>query len=157
MYDAFLYVVANDGVDTSSAYSFQGKVSVGIERCVHSLLTPEGLCFNTQSTLVVHTVTGVAVSTRVYMMPNTTQARRISHRPQQLKNSCVLNTPILSHLPPFLHPCSNHLATTKRVAVEPPCLAPSPSPVVMRMTSSLLWPMWVPSQWLWTPPLMHLE
>ena len=52
MYDAFLYVVANDGVDTSSAYAFQGKVSVGIERCVHSLLSPEGLCFNTQSTLL---------------------------------------------------------------------------------------------------------
>jgi hypothetical protein len=26
MYDAFLYIVANDGVDTSSAYSYRGQV-----------------------------------------------------------------------------------------------------------------------------------
>ena len=28
MYDAFLYIVANDGVDTSSAYPYQGQVRV---------------------------------------------------------------------------------------------------------------------------------
>ena len=26
MYDAFLYIVANDGIDTSSAYPYKGKV-----------------------------------------------------------------------------------------------------------------------------------
>ena len=27
MYDAFLYVVANDGVDTASAYPYRGQVT----------------------------------------------------------------------------------------------------------------------------------
>ena len=27
MYDAFLYIVANDGVDTASYYPYQGQVS----------------------------------------------------------------------------------------------------------------------------------
>ena len=35
MYDAFLYIVANDGVDTSSAYPYQGQVSVCIEMVIH--------------------------------------------------------------------------------------------------------------------------
>ena len=26
MYDAFLYIVANDGIDTSSAYAYRGQV-----------------------------------------------------------------------------------------------------------------------------------
>ena len=26
MYDAFLYIVANDGIDTSSSYPYKGKV-----------------------------------------------------------------------------------------------------------------------------------
>ena len=28
MYDAFLYVISNEGVDKESSYSFRGKVSV---------------------------------------------------------------------------------------------------------------------------------
>ena len=30
MYDAFLYIVANDGVDTSSSYPYQGQVSIDV-------------------------------------------------------------------------------------------------------------------------------
>ena len=30
MYDAFLYIVANDGIDTSSSYPYKGKVGITI-------------------------------------------------------------------------------------------------------------------------------
>ena len=32
MYDAFLYIVANDGVDTADSYPYQGQVSGYLER-----------------------------------------------------------------------------------------------------------------------------
>ena len=32
MYDAFLYIVANEGIDTSSSYPYKGKVATAINR-----------------------------------------------------------------------------------------------------------------------------
>ena len=32
MYDSFLYIVANEGIDTSSSYPYKGKVATAINR-----------------------------------------------------------------------------------------------------------------------------
>ncbi len=43
MYDAFLYVIANDGVSKESAYPFFGKVSIMISRASFRVLTWYGM------------------------------------------------------------------------------------------------------------------
>ena len=65
MYNAFLYVITNEGVDTSSSYSFQGKVCINstwasdrvskwLCWCIHSVSPHNVFSLHTQQTSCIY-------------------------------------------------------------------------------------------------------